>query len=244
MRRTRGFMPILATRTGLLLAGLALAAVTACDAGPSATPPAVASPSAGPTASAAAADRTGGGDQADDLKTMVEAAGLNPRQLGVRRATDEETVLRLAVPCRISLRATQRAAHYWAYRDAKIDIVSHSVFGFAPQRGSDVINQVRSTLKMCQTWIYGGTFRMRILGEFRVTRPGGVDNSVAYCHHGTILAGSTKGDRVYLCDGLVSRGSLVSSVGTVQLTLAAAQTELKKALPLAAAALVRAVPAP
>jgi hypothetical protein len=97
---------------------------------------------------------------------------------------------------------------------------------------------------MCKTWIYGDSFRMKILGEFGVTRPRGVDNALAYCHHGTVISGRTKGDAVYLCDGLISRGSLVSSVGTVELTLAAARKELTRALPLAASALVKAVPRP
>jgi hypothetical protein len=71
-----------------------------------------------------------------------------------------------------------------------------------------------------------------------------VDGIATYCHHGTITAGAGKGDKVYICDGLVSRGHLVARVDTLKLTLAGARTELKKAVRLAAAALVEAVPEP
>ena len=68
----------------------------------------------------------------------------------------------------------------------------------------------------------------------------GVDNAVGYCHHGTVLTGTNKGDKVYLCEGVVSRVHLISQVRTVKLTLADARAELDKALPLAATALTRA----
>jgi hypothetical protein len=41
---------------------------------------------------------------------------------------------------------------------------------------------------------------------------------------------------------MVSRGHLVAAVSTSQVTLAAAQRELREAVPLAATALVKAVP--
>ena len=85
---------------------------------------------------------------------------------------------------------------------------------------------------------------MEVIGAFTVTVPTGADNVVAYCHHGTLLTGSGKGNTVYLCDGVLSRGHLVAQVGTVQLTLATAQSALTNALPLTSAGLVRAVAAP
>jgi hypothetical protein len=213
-----------------------LAAATACGS-PTPTAPATPSGTPGPTATPAA-------DPARhaDIRAMVEAARLSPKQLGVQKAASEQTTFSLTVPCRMTLKADYVATHYWSYRNAKIDVVSHSVFGFDPQRGTDVINQIGETLTWCKTWIYGDTIRMKMAGSLNVSRPKGVDGSLAYCHQGTVLTGKTKGDTVYLCDGLVSRGSLVANVSTVELTLAAAQRELKKAVPLAAAALVKAVP--
>jgi hypothetical protein len=178
-----------------------------------------------------------------DIRAMVEAARLSPRQLGVAKPTSEQTTFTLTVPCKMGLDADYVATHYWSYRNAKIDVVAHSVFGFDPQRGADVIGQVKKTLTMCKTWIYGDTIRMKLSGEYKVGRPKGIDGSLAYCHHGTVVAGRTKGDKVYLCDALISRSSLLASVSTVELTLAAAQRELTKAVPLAADALVKAVPA-
>jgi hypothetical protein len=174
---------------------------------------------------------------------MVEAARLTPRQVGVTKPSSEETTFSLTVPCRMNVEANYVASHYWSYRNAKVDLVAHSVFGFDPQRGTDVIAQIKTALTSCKSmWTYGDSIRMKPAGELRVRRPAGIDGHLAYCHHGTVVSGRTKGDIVYLCDGLVSRGSLVASVSTVELTLAAAQAELKRAIPLAAAALVKAVP--
>ncbi len=175
---------------------------------------------------------------------MVDAAGIAPSALGVKRADAEETTIKLNMPCGAVLNAGHMAAHHWSYKTAKPAIVTHTVFGYDPEPGSAVIEQVRAALKTCKNWTWGGTWDMRVLGEFQIGRPSGVDNVLAYCHYGTILTGANKGDKVYLCDGLVSRGNLVAEVGTLKLTAAATQSEMKKALPLAAAALVKAVPAP
>jgi hypothetical protein len=226
--------------TAIAALGALATTLAACGSpGPTAAPPPP-SGSSGPAGTSAAPSLDPG--RHADIRAMVEAAHLNPRQLGVAKATSEQTTFSLTVPCRMGLKADYVATHYWSYRNAKIDVVSHSVFGFDPQRGIDVINQIGETLTWCTTWNYGDTIRMKLAGPLRVSRPKGIDGSLAYCHRGTVLAGKTKGDTLYLCDGLVSRGSLVASVSTVELTLAAAQQELKKAVPLAAAALVKAVP--
>jgi len=222
------------TRWVTTIAALAVAA--ACGS-PTPTVPPTPSGSPGPSATA-----TPEAARHADIRAMVEAARLSPKQLGVQKPASEQTTFSLSVPCRMSLKADYVATHYWSYRNAKIDVVSHSVFGFDPQRGADVIDQIGKTLSWCKTWIYGDAIRMTMAGPLRVSRPKGVDGSLAYCHQGTVLTGKTRGDKVYLCDGLVSRGSLVANVSTVELTLAAAQQELKKAVPLAAAALVKAVP--
>ena len=226
-----------ATAAIVTLAFLAACGPSNPSAGPSApSAPASPSPSAGASSSPDPARH-------EEIRAMVEAARLSPRQLGVKKPSSEETTFSLTVPCRLDLEANYVAAHYWSYRDAKVDLVAHSVFGFDPQRGADVIAQIKTALTSCRsTWTYGDSIRMKPAGELRVRRPAGVDGHLAYCHRGTVISGRTKGDTVYLCDGLVSRGSLVASVSTVELTLAAAQAELKKAIPLAAAALVRAVP--
>ncbi len=140
---------------------------------------------------------------------MVAAARLSLSQLGVRKPVAEETTLSLTTPCRMPLNADHVATRYWSYRGAKVDVVSHSVFGFDPQRGADVVGQVRAALATCQTWIYGDAFLMRMPRRVHGEPARGVDNVLAYCHHGTIISGSDKGDKVYLCDGLMSRGSLV-----------------------------------
>jgi hypothetical protein len=225
------------TRWVTTIAALAVLVIaTACGSPTPTVPPTPSStpgPSATPTPDAA---------RHADIRAMVEAARLSPKQLGVQKPASEQTTFSLTVPCRMTLRADYVATHYWSYRNAKIDVVSHSVFGFDPQRGADVIDQIGKTLTWCTTWIYGDSIRMKMAGPLKVSRPRGVDGSLAYCHQGTVITGKTKGDTVYLCDGLVSRGSLVASVSTVELTLTGAQQELKKAVPLAAAALVKAVP--
>jgi len=228
MQQTRTVTTLIAAAT---LAALAGCADTNRTPTPSPPPTTSASPTADP------------GRHRAELGAMVEAAALNPAQLGVKRPTSEQTTFSLTVPCRVGLHADYAASHYWSYRDSKVDVVAHSVFGFDPQRGADVVAQVKASLSMCQEWIYGDRIRMRPLGDFKVTRSKGVDATLAYCHNGVVISGSTRGDTVYLCDGLVSRASLVASVSTVEVTLAAAQRGLRTALPLAAVALVKAVPA-
>lgn len=220
--------------TGMLASVAALALATAC-AQPATEPGA--SPSATESASPTA-------DRRAELKAMVDAAALRPADLGVTKPPAEETALRLTMPCNAFLDAGAMAAHSWSYKDAKPAIVSHIAFAYDPERGSVVVDQVRAALTRCQTWTWGGTWDMKVLGEFPVSTPAGVDNVVAYCHHGTLLTGANKGDKVYICDGLASRGNLVTDVGTVKLTQAEARAELTRALPLAAAALIKAVSSP
>jgi hypothetical protein len=178
------------------------------------------------------------------LQRTVDAAALTPKDLGVTKPPAEETVLKLTMPCNTPLKAEVVASHSWSWTDAKPAVVSHGVFGYHPELGSAVVDQVRPALSACKTWVWGAAWDMAVVGEFPVTRPAGVDNSVAYCHHGTILTGASKGDKVYLCDGVISRGHLVATVTTLKLTLVEAQSELNQALPLADAALVRAIGSP
>jgi hypothetical protein len=191
------------------------------------------------------------------IQAMVEAAALKPADLGVKKATAEETTIGLTVPCAdaatndvagagtAGAAAVPAAAHSWSYAaGSKVDILSHSVYGYEAGTGAAVVGSVQASLKTCTSWEWAGTFTMKVLGEFQVAKPSGVDGIATYCHHGTITAGAGKGDKVYICDGLVSRGHLVARVDTLKLTLAGARTELKKAVRLAAAALVEAVPEP
>jgi hypothetical protein len=183
-------------------------------------------------------------DPRAELPAMVAAAGVATKDLGGATPKSEETVGKLAMPCNTPLAAENVAAHSWTFSAAKPPVVSNSVFAYYPEVGTRVVDQIRPALTTCKTWTWANTWEMAVLGEFPVTAPAGVDNAIAYCHRGTVLAGTNKGDTVYLCDGMVSRGHLVSQLGTVELTLAAAQDGLKKALPLAGAGLVRAVAAP
>jgi hypothetical protein len=175
---------------------------------------------------------------------MVSTAGVLPKDLQVTKPKAEETVGELAMPCGSPLAAEYAAGHSWTFSDAQPAVVSNSVFAYYPQTGKAVVDQIRPALSACKAWTWAGTWDMAVVGDFTVNPPTGADNAVAYCHHGTILTGATKGDKAYLCDGVVSRGHLVAQVGTIRLTLAEAQSDLTKALPLAGAALVRAVAAP
>ena len=175
---------------------------------------------------------------------MVAAAGVLPKDLAVAAPKTEETVGKFAMPCNTPLAAESVAAHSWTFSDAQPAVVSNSVFAYYPEAGNLIVERIRPALTTCKTWTWAGTWEMAVIGEFPVSAPAGVDNAVAYCHRGTVLDGANKGQQVYLCDGVVSRIHLVSQVSTVQLTLAAAQSNLNKALPLAAAGLVRAVAAP
>jgi hypothetical protein len=205
---------------------------------------ATSTPQSTPTTPSAPATPSPTADPRVELATMVKAAGVPPEDLGVTTAKSEETVGKLAMPCDTPLAAKSVAAHSWTFSDTQPAVVSNSVFAYYPAAGKAVVDQIRPALTTCKTWTWAATWEMAVVGEFNVTLPAGVDGAVAYCHQGTILTGATKGDKVYLCDGLVSRGHLVAQVGTVKLTLAAAQSDLKTALPLAGAALVRAVAAP
>jgi hypothetical protein len=231
----------LPTLTGAVLAGTLLAATAAtagCGMFPR-TPPAPTTPTTTlPTTPTPTFDPRLG------LETQVATAGLQPPDLGVTGVTSEEAIGTLAMPCDIPLVAEYVAGHSWTFSDGKPAVVSNSVFAYYPETGSRVVEQIRPSLRACTTWTWAGTFEMGVLGEVPVTRPSGVDNAVGYCHHGTVLTGTHKGDKVYLCEGVVSRVHLISQVRTVKLTLADARAELDKALPLAAAALTRAVTAP
>jgi hypothetical protein len=178
------------------------------------------------------------------LAGLVSAAGVPPKDLGVNTPPAEESVAKLAMPCDTPLVAQSVAAHSWTFSGGQPAVVSNSVFAYYPEVGAGVVDQIRPALTACKTWTWASTWEMNVVGEFAVKRPDGTDNALAYCHHGTVLAGTNKGDDVYLCDGVVSRGHLISQVSTVELTLAEAQGELVKALPLAGAALARAVPVP
>ncbi len=178
------------------------------------------------------------------LETQVAIAGLRPADVGAAQVTSDEAVGTLAMPCDTPLVGEYVAAHSWTFSGATPAVVSNSVFAYYPQTGSRVIEQIRPALTACKTWTWAGIFEMGVLGEVAVTRPGGADNAVGYCHHGTILAGANKGDKAYLCDGVISRVHLISQVRTVKLTLAEARSELDKALLPAGAALAQAVMTP
>jgi len=228
-------------RTLGIIATLTMFAASTAACGPTAPSAEVTST---PTDTSPAAPPSPTVDRRAELKAMVDAAGLKPKDLGVKKADSEDTILKVTMPCGNALIAGHMAAHHWGYKATKPAVVSHNAFAYDPERGAAVIDQVRAALTTCKTWIWGGTWDMKVVGEFVVSRPAGVDNAVAYCHYGTILKGASKGDKAYLCDGFVSRGNLVAQIGTLELTAAEARAELKKALPLAAAALVRAVPEP
>jgi hypothetical protein len=226
---------VIALRSVVL--GTTLLAAVACTS----TPPA---PSSGAGATTGSATPTPTIDRRAELKAMVDAAGPTLKDLGVTQPPTEETVLKLTMPCNAPLTAGPVASHSWSSTDAKSAVVSHEVFAYDPQPGSAVVDQIRPALAACKNWTWGSAWELTVVGEFAITRPDGVDNSVGYCHFGTILTGAGKGDKAYLCAAAVSRGHLVTTVGTLKSTLAGAQADLVKALPAAAAALVRAVPAP
>jgi hypothetical protein len=216
-----------------LLVGLIVS--SACGADPPAEATATSAPAATPSPTP---------DPRVNLAAEVVAAGLTPTELGVAGAKAEEAVGSLAMPCDTPLIADSVAAHSWTFSGAKPAVVSNSVYAYYPEVGTGVVDQIRPALRACTTWIWAQTWDMAVVGEIPVTRPPGADNAVGYCHHGTIRDGASKGNQVYLCDGVVSRGHLVSQVRTVELTLAGAQADLSTALPLAGAALTRAVATP
>lgn len=219
---------------------MSLLAGSACTTPPDASPNA--SPDAAPTTLAATPSPTV--DPRTELASQVTTAGLQPKDLGGGKVTAEETIGKLAMPCNTPLNAEYVAAHSWTFSDAKPAVVSQSVYAYFPETGKTVVDQIRPGLATCKKWTWVDTWEMAVVGEFTVAVPSGADNAVAYCHHGTILTGTTKGNQVYLCDAAISRGHLVTQVGTVQLTLAEAQSNLKKALVPAGAALVRSVATP
>jgi hypothetical protein len=232
-------LPIMALRSAVLAVAVLVATACAGQAAPAGAK--TTAPPASPPV-AAAAEPTH--ERRAALRTMVDAAGLNPADVGTTTPPTEETALTLTIPCNTPLRVVSVASHSWSWSGTKPAVVSHGVFAYDPEPGSAVVDQVRPALAACKAWIWAMAWEMDVVGEFGVQRPVGADDSVAYCHQGTILTGASKGDKAFLCDGVLSRGHLVATVATVSLTLPEAQNDLAKAVALAAAALVRAVPSP
>ncbi|HEX6872161.1 MAG TPA: hypothetical protein VF163_13770 [Micromonosporaceae bacterium] len=181
-------------------------------------------------------------DRKAALAALVTAAAIKPAELKVKRATSDEAAISLTLPCQADPAALPATGHTWSYSQSKPAVVAHSVFAYEGVSGQDVVRAISTAVGACTSWTWGGVWTMKVLGGFPVASPAGVDGVIAYCHLGTLRSGSNKGDRFYLCDGVVSRGALIAKVDTLALTQAQAQANLKAALPLAAAALVRAVP--
>ena len=158
---------------------------------------------------------------------MVTSAGLTPTDLGLTAPKDEQAVATLSMPCDAPLDAQNVAAsHVDLLRREAGRRLAFRVLAYYPETGTAVVEQVRPALTHCKTWQWAtapGIWRWSASSP--VQPPAGMDNAMAYCHHGTILGGANKGDKVYLCDGLVSRGHLVARVDIVDLKLAAAQAE-------------------
>lgn len=228
-----GVMPRATLLRIIALAGAAvtLTGAVACGGSPPAAPDPTSTPAGTPTPTV---------DPTVALQAKVDAATVVPKDLGTTAVSGEERSLKLAMPCDAALDARLAASHLWIYTGGYVS--SHEVLAYDPQPGSTVLAQVKGSLNRCDSWIWGGTWTMDFDAEFAVSQPAGTDAALAYCHQGSILAGAQKGTKGFLCDGYVSRGQFVATVRVVQVDKATAQKELKRVLPVLAAALVKAVP--
>ena len=139
---------------------------------------------------------------------------------------------------------TTVGSRYWSFKKSQPAMVGLSVHALYPDAGAVVVEQARAAVKECTSWVYGGRFTMTPVGLMTITKPTGASDAAVYCQKAVALTGQNKGSVSYWCDGIVSRGHLAADVTTLKLTLAEAQSDMKRALPVAAAALARAVPTP
>jgi hypothetical protein len=175
----------------------------------------------------------------------VLAAGLPASAVGAREPENEEDAASPKTVCEIpsSTSPHKVASHSWDWSGTKIDNVVHSVYGFEPDPGRAMITQLRTNVKSCtRVYDWGGIWDMQIVGEHPVTRPAGVDEAFAFCEHGKVKSGSNKGTQAYLCYAFLSRDAIAVELQVLELGLADAKAGLNKVIPVAAAALVTAVP--
>lgn len=203
---------------------------------PAPTPAASASPTPEPTPTS----------RAPLIAQWVLAAGLDTSVVGAREPENEDETATPKSVCDLSPATDLRAvaSHSWDWSGTKIDNVVHRVFGYEPEPGSALVAEVRANVKKCSTvYDWAGIWDLKIVGEQPVTRPAGVDDGFAFCEFGKIKSGSNKGDQAHLCYAFLSRGALAIELQVLELGLSDAKAGLTKVIPVAAAALVKAVPA-
>jgi hypothetical protein len=225
----RRFLLVLVSASVLAGAGCSRAAVPPSP--PSPTPPST--PPASPTPSASF-DST-------MLAAYVSKAALTSKEVGTAKAKKEEFTAFFEIPCAAKITLRRVAEQAWSYSSVKGGFLGYAVGAFAPDPGSAVVDQVRTILPTCSQW-RTAELAFTMVGELKVGRPAGADNSISFCYRLKYLTGQLKGRTIAVCDGLVSRGNLAAEVGTYDENLSDAQQRLKKFVPLAAAALTRAVP--
>jgi hypothetical protein len=222
---------LLMVLVSLCLAATAAACSKAATPPPAATSAPAATPTPTPTVDPAA------------LQGYVDKAMLTSDEVGTAKPKTEDFETFFEVPCGMGVTATRVAGQGWSYPSVQGGFLGYSVGAFAPETGSAVVDELRSVLGSCQTWKSPREdLSFTIDGVLDVSRPAGIDNSVSYCYDMRFLTGTMKGRTIVVCDGVLSRGNVAAEIGTYDEKKADAQERLNKLVPLAAAALNRAVP--
>jgi hypothetical protein len=225
-----------------LAVGLAIG-LAAASAGCTTDKPSRAGPT--PAVSASPTPEATPESRASQIREWVLAAGLAASVVGAREPENEEEAASPKTVCEIPSATSPHkvASHSWDWSGTKIDNVVHSAYGFEPEPGRAMVAELRTNVKKCTTvYDWGGIWDMKIVGEHSVTRPAGIDDAFGFCEHGKVKSGSNDGTQAYLCYAFLSRDAVAIELQVLELGLADAKAGLNKVIPVAAAALVRAVP--
>ena len=174
-------------------------------------------------------------DGVDLAAAAIERAVLRRGEANGNAARPAEFTGVFVLPCAVVPTASQWAARGWTY-GGDDEFIGHGVAAYHPS-GSSVLQDARLSLRECRTWTSAaGDLRFTAAGEVAVPRPTGADDAFAYCYRLDYLSGPVKGDRIVVCQGVVSRGYLVAGVGVFADTVGQAQQKLRRVVPFAAAA--------
>jgi len=230
-------------RRGLALSAVLAVALVGGGAGCATDKPDQSVPT--PVGSASATPGATSESRAPSIRQWVLAAGLDAAVVGAREPENEDDTASPKSVCGIPMATNLHkvASHSWDWSGTKIDNVVHRVYGYEPDPGSTMIAELHANVGKCTTvYDWGGIWDMKIIGEHAVTKPAGIDVAYAFCERGTVKNGSSKGTQAHMCYAFLSRDAVAIELQVLELALTEAKAGLNKVVPVAAAALVKAVP--
>jgi hypothetical protein len=238
----------------VLVIGATVAAVVIVTTRPIPGPRAAASASA-PTSAAVRAPSPSPSPPIglDQLKSWVDAARLSPDVVGASKPVDDQPNTADTDICGKPLDAANHLgyAHYWRWAGDRIRYVEHTVEAYQGISGADVLDQIKDLEHGCTSYEETDTSGSAVLtptGDYAITPPAGVEAGYGFCVLTTTTApAKNKGDKDWICTGVLARGNIVVIVRVFAegraLSLANAQHNLDTAVAAAGPALGHAVPA-